>query len=234
MHGSLPDVKIDQFEGPYDLLVELAKKQKVDISAISLQKLAEPFLVYMKEHTVSPEVVASFIVVASTLLLVKARQILPNLAPEEEEEISDLEGRLVIYEQYRKAAERLGSLWGASPLLPARFFAEGEKKVIQQFSSLPNFSSQELADALQQNIQAIPTPQPKAHLTHRGRTLTEILTLFHTRLKASQKLIFQETIQGTSRQEQAVSFLAVLEMARNQEVVLEQSEAFGTLVLHKV
>lgn len=233
MHGTLPDVKIDQFEGPYDLLVELAKKQKVDISVISLQKLTEPFLTYMKEHTVSPEIVASFIVVASTLLLIKARQILPNLAPEEEEEISDLEGRLVIYEQYRKAAERLGSVWGVSSLLPARFFAEGEKVITKHYSSMPEISPESLREALYQRIQAIPTPQPKAHLTHRGRTLTEILSLFHTRLKASRKLIFQETIQGASRQEQAVSFLAILEMARNQEVVLEQSEAFGTLVLHK-
>jgi segregation and condensation protein A len=233
MKNVLPDVKIDQFEGPYDLLVELAKKQKVDISLISLQKLTEPFLLYMKEHSISTEIVASFIVVASTLLLIKARRILPNVAPEEEDEISNLEGRLVIYEQYRKAAEHLGSLWGTSQLLPARFFSEGEQKHVMQFSSLPTISPQALADALKQRIQAIPTPQPQAHLTHRGRTLTEILTLFHTRLKASRRLIFQETIQGASRQEQAVSFLAILEMARNQEVVLEQSEAFGTLVLHK-
>lgn len=234
MQNVLPDVKIDQFEGPYDLLVELAKKQKVDISVISLQKLTEPFLVYMKENKISPEIVASFIVVASTLLLIKARQILPNIAPEEEDEISDLEGRLKLYEQYRKAAERLGSLWGASPLLPVRFFSEGEATTSPVILSMPNISAQALADALTQRIRAIPKPQPKAHLTHRGRTLTEILTLFHTRLKASRKLIFQDAVQGSSRQEQAVSFLAILEMARNQEVVLEQSEAFGTLVLHKV
>lgn len=234
MQYSFPDVKIDQFEGPYDLLVELAKKQKVNISEISLQKLTEPFLVYMKENVISPEIVASFIVVASTLLLVKARQILPNLQPEEEEEISNLEGRLAIYEQYRKAAQYLGSMWGKANLLPARFFAEGENRVVPEYLSLPNISQEELASALHARIQALPVLQPKAHLTYRGRTLSDILTLFKNRLTASRKLIFQDTIKGSSRQEQAVSFLAILEMARNQEVTLEQSEAFGTLVVHKV
>lgn len=233
MQHVLPEVKIDQFEGPYDLLVELAKKQRVDISLISLQKLTEPFLLYMKEHNISPEIVASFIVVASTLLLLKARRILPNLSPEEEEEISNLEERLTIYEAYRQRAETLRLQWGIIRLLPARFFAEGEKKTVQEPTSLPHISAEELAAVLQARIQAVPIPQPRAHLTIRGKTLSEILTLFHTRLQASRKLIFQEAIQGSSRQEQAVSFLAVLEMARNQEVVLEQSEAFGTLVIHK-
>ncbi len=233
MQHAFPDVKIDQFEGPYDLLVELAKKHKVDISIISLQKLTEPFLLYMKENKISPEIAASFIVVASTLLLIKARQILSNEESEQEEEISNLEERLKAYEHYRKAAHNLGMLWGNFPLLPARFFAEGEKQTVQDFS-MPELSAQDLAHALRSRMEAIPTPQPRAHLTHRGRTLTEILTIFYQRLKASRKLIFQETITGASRQEQAVSFLAILEMARNQEVTLEQSEAFGTLVVHKV
>ena len=105
---------------------------------------------------------------------------------------------------------------------------------MQEYFSLPNISAEDLANAFRTRIQALPVVQPKAHLTHRGRTLSDILTLFKNRLRASRKLIFQDTIKGSSRQEQAVSFLAVLEMARNQEVTLEQSEAFGTLVVHKV
>ena len=234
MHPAFPDVKIDQFEGPYDVLVELAKKQKVNLSEISLQKLTEPFLIYIQEHNIPPESVASFIIVASTLLLIKAREMLPQLKQEEEEEITDFTQRLQLYERYRKAGEHFGLQWGKAPLLPASFFAEGNKKATQAFSFPAGLLPETLANSLKQKTASIPVIQPKAHLTQRGKSLTEILSLFQTRLTTSSILNFQESIHGISRQEQAVSFLAILEMARNQEVQLEQLEAFGTLVVHKI
>ncbi len=234
MAHTLPEVKIDQFEGPYDLLVELAKKQRVDISRISLESLTDSFIEYMEQHTLPPETIASFIVVASTLLLIKARQILPQLKTEEEEEIANLEEHLQLYERYRKAAERVGELWDTHRLLPAHFFGEGEVVTYQNFSEMQTITPQELADMLKAKIQQIPLPQPKAHLTsRRGRSLSELFTLFKERLAQVAKITFQDTVQGATAQEQAASFLAVLEMARNQEVRLEQSEAFGTLVIHK-
>ena len=100
---------------------------------------------------------------------------------------------------------------------------------------MPIISSQLLADAMRACIGKIPPPpQVRAHLTPRGRSLRELLLLFHERLARTKKLIFQETILDATPQEQAVSFLAVLEMARNQEVTLEQQEAFGILTLHKL
>lgn len=234
MLNNLPEVKIEQFEGPYDLLVELAKKRQVQISEISLRDITDSFLEYMRKHTLPTETVASFLVVAATLLLIKARQVLPKLEAEEEEEISDLQERLQLYEKYRNAAEQFGMLWGTMRLLPASFFGEGNVQIVQDFSAMQKITPQDLQQALQQKIAATPIPQPKAHLTQRGRSLADIFRLFKERLSALRKITFQETVQGTSRQEQAASFLAVLEMARQEEVLLEQSEAFGTLVIHKI
>ncbi len=232
MHNALPDVKIDQYEGPYDLLVELAQSQQINISEISLQDLTEPFLAYMHEHNISSEIVASFIVVASTLLLLKARRILPKLEDEEQEEIEQLTYRLHIYEIYREAGEAIARAWGNSRLLPAHFFAEGEESFAD--SAMPQIAPEELSAILEKKITSIPTPRPTAHLTHRGRSLKEILTIFTDRLRTAKRLIFQEHIQGAPRQEQVISFLAVLEMARKEEISLAQSEPFGELILHRL
>jgi chromatin segregation and condensation protein Rec8/ScpA/Scc1 (kleisin family) len=64
--------------------------------------------------------------------------------------------------------------------------------------------------------------------------MQEIFALFQDRLQTAKKLIFQDTVEGSTRQEQAISFLAVLEMARNNTVSLEQNEAFSTLTVHKL
>ncbi len=232
MRQALPDVKIDQYEGPYDLLVELAHTRQVDISEISLKDLTDPFLAYMKEYKIHPEIVASFVVVASTLLLIKARQMLPKLEEEEQEEIEQFTHRLHVYEQYRKAAQALSLQWGVRRLLPAHFFAEGEW--VSHSPRMPRISADMLADALERKITTIVRPRPQAHLTQRGRSLKEILELFTTRLAAVRRLVFQEHIHGIPRQEQVVSFLAILEMARNREVALVQTEPFGELILEKL
>jgi segregation and condensation protein A len=232
MQNILPEVHIEQYEGPYDLLVELAKKEQISLSEISLKDLTDSFLEYIKKNNIDSEVVASFLIVASTLLLIKVRQMVPS-SKVEEEEISDLTYRLAQYEKFRKAAEILHARWGTAPLLPAHYFAEGEFE--EQPVGVPNITSEQLSESLQNLIIRIPpAPQVSKHLVQRGRSMQEIFALFQDRLQTAKKLIFQDTVEGSTRQEQAISFLAVLEMARNNTVSLEQNEAFSTLTVHKL
>ncbi len=235
MQNVLPDVNIEQFEGPYDLLVELAKKKKISLSEISLSELTSSFIAYIKSNNIPAEIIGSFLIVASTLLLVKIRQCLPKLEPEEDEEIADLQHRLALYELYRAASEQLAFRWDTVPLLPAHFFAEGTYKEPHENIGMPSITSNTLATAFTNLIGRIPpAPQATAHLTKRGTSLKDIFALFTNRLRTSKKLNFQETVQGSSRQDQAISFLAILEMAKKGHVQLEQQEAFGTLLIHKL
>ena len=234
MQAVLPEVNIEQYEGPYDLLVELARKQQISLSEISLKDLTDSFLAYIKEHTIDPEIIGSFLVVASTLLLIKVRQMIPSSKHEEEEEISDLQYRLSQYEKFRAAAEVLQTRWGTKPLLPAHYFAEGEFQEPAD-TQMPTITAQAIAESLQNLIGRIPPPpQPSAHLVQRGRSMKDIFALFQDRLATAKKLIFQDTVHGTTRQEQAISFLAILEMARENSVRLEQDGAFSTLTVHKI
>lgn len=233
MQTVLPQVHIEQYEGPYDLLVELAKKEHVHLAEISLKDLTDSFLTYIKDNNIHSEIIGSFLIVASTLLLIKVRQMLPTTKVEEEE-ISNLQSRLAVYEQFRNAAEQLATKWNVQNLLPAHFFAEGK---FQEPGTLPipDITATQLQDALKNLIGRIPAPaQPTKHLVQRGRSLKEIFSMFEERLQQAKKLVFQDTVHGYSRQEQAVSFLAVLELARNKSVRLEQEDAFGTLTVHSL
>lgn len=235
MQYLLPDVKIDQFEGPYDLLLELAKKEKVNLSEISLSSLTKSFIAYMENSKIPAEIIASFVIVAATLVLLKARRAIPKLNAEEDEELDTFQERIALYQKYRDAAELLGITWNKHPLLASHFFAEGEYTLSQEHIPMPDVSPELLADAMRICIGKIPPPpNVRAHITKRGRSLSDLLTMFQERISRLKTITFQDTVRGSHPQEQAVSFLAVLEMARSGEVTLEQDEALGTLTLHKV
>ena len=105
-------VKLEQFEGPLDLLLELIQKEKLEITRISLAKVTDSYLSHLKQNLdISSENLADFLVVAARLILIKSKALLPilELTPEEEESIFDLEARLAMYKKFKEAAEMLGA-----------------------------------------------------------------------------------------------------------------------------
>jgi segregation and condensation protein A len=102
-------VKSGEFEGPVHLLLQLIQDRKMHVSEVSLAAVTEDFLRYMSDHQLSYSDVSSFIVVASTLVLIKARSLLPQMELTEEEEasIEDLTERVRQYALIQKYAEAL-------------------------------------------------------------------------------------------------------------------------------
>ena len=106
-------IKTEQFEGPIHLLLNLIEDRKMHVSEISLAAVTEDFLRYMNEHTLPYSDVTSFIVIASTLVLIKARSLLPSmeLTDEEEQSIDDLTERIRQYQVIQKFAQKLAPLY---------------------------------------------------------------------------------------------------------------------------
>lgn len=228
----LPGIKLENFEGPFDLLVELARARRLDLSAISLSTITDDFLGYLKEHDLTGGLKGDFLVTASTLLLIKVRQLLPNLTAEEEEEVEQLTDRLRIYQLYRQQAEQIRQNFQLKSLIPAGFWAR-ETIREQTPAHWPSIAAKDLADLLEQVIARLPKPiHPQAHLTVFGRSLQECITLFTGRMKKVQRLIFQEAVGGYSRQDTAVSFLAVLELAKRKHVDLDQVQPFDNITVN--
>src|ERR1041384_5079208 len=103
-------VKTSVFEGPLDLLLDLVTKRKLFVNDVSLAQVTDDFIKYLEEHEEFPMgESAEFILVASTLMLIKSRSLLPmiKLTEEEEESIHELEDRLTLYAKYKDLAQGL-------------------------------------------------------------------------------------------------------------------------------
>ena len=107
-------MKTQVFEGPLDLLLELVTKRKLFVNDVSLAEVTDDFIKYLDEHEKFPlGESAEFIVIASTLMLIKSRSLLPQIAltDEEEESIHDLEDRLVFYAKVKELAAGLKKIF---------------------------------------------------------------------------------------------------------------------------
>lgn len=224
--STLPPVSLAEFEGPFDLLIELAQQSKFDLSQVSLSKLTDAYIAVLNKHELQEQLRADFLIVASTLLLLKVRQLLPELEPEEELEIQQLTDRVRIYQLYREQAQKIMLQW-RNALLPGP-----ERLATNQPLLFPSITHQEFSTTMAAIIARITPPRHVTrHLRLRGKTMQECVALLRQRLAAAKPVIFQEALAGETRDTVAVSFLAALELARQRDVQLNQPKLFAPLTL---
>lgn len=225
---SFPEVKIEVFEGPFDLLLELAGQRRIDLAEVSLAALTDDFLRYLEEHEVSPQAQGEWLVVAAQLLLLKARFAAKTEVSEEQEEEEVLRKRVRMYQLYRSKAELLRSVWGER-----RLQGRGER----QQTPLPPaiVTAGELQAAFGRVLKRLPQPErARAHLVRYGRSLDECLVALRSVLKRKSSFVFQQEVRDGGRADTAVSFLALLELHRSNQVVLDQGGNFEPLTVRRV
>ena len=157
-------VKTAVFEGPLDLLLQLIEKRKLLINDIALSKVADDYIVYIKGLAAFPVgEAAHFVLIASTLLLIKSKSLLPSLelTAEEQGDIHDLELRLKIYQRFKALANLIRPQLGATPL----FFAN-PKPASPVFSPSADINLPALLLAVRNTLQNLPrksspAPWPK-------------------------------------------------------------------------
>mgnify|MGYP001575116722 FL=1 len=148
-------LKTAQFEGPFDILLDLIEREKLSINEIALAQVADGFFQYIKIEAVAHEEFAAFLVVASTLMLIKSRSLLPgfHITKEEEKSIKELEERLEIYKRIRAFAALLGERARRGERMFSRpAFAEERPA----FMLPPTLSLDDLKKALVQVLARIP------------------------------------------------------------------------------
>ena len=122
------EVKLEQFSGPLDKLLELIEARKLEVTTVSLAEVTEDFLAFLKQEggEIHPGILADFLVVAAKLVLIKSKMLLPDLTLTEEEEgdIKDLEARLLIYREFAArggaASANLLKRWDRKQIAVAR------------------------------------------------------------------------------------------------------------------
>lgn len=224
-------VRLEQFEGPFPLLLSLIESEKLDITRLALAQVADQYLEHIASiQHVSMENLSSFLSIASRLLLLKSQALLPLLSftEDEEELIEDLEGRLREYQRYREAADRLKLL-----LLSSRrsFHRDAIPYAYPMFSPPPEFSCTMLRDAFRRVLASIPVPiQLEERIVADVVTLEECIVLLEERMVRRVESVFSEVMrESKDTAETIVSFLALLELVRRRTVSVEQGVIFGDI-----
>jgi len=228
-------VKTEAFEGPLELLLSLVEKRKLFINDISLAQVADDYIAYtdnLEELSIGDS--ANFILVASTLVLIKSKSLLPNLSltEEEQENIDDLENRLKEYQQIKKLSENVKSSFGNKVV----FFRIPNKKIDPIFSPSKDIDKESIFSAIKNVICSLPKKEiiPEK-IIKKVISLEAIIENLTERIQASLKMSFKE-FHGNSIHEDKkakvsviVSFLAMLELVKQGVIAVKQDKRFDDI-----
>ncbi|MDP3874908.1 MAG: segregation/condensation protein A [bacterium] len=228
MEKHLYTVKTQVFEGPLDLLLDLVTRRKLFVNDVSLAKVTDDFIRYVEEHEEFPiGESAEFIVIASTLMLIKSRSLLPmiKLSDEEEESIHDLEHYLVLYARTRELAIGLKNIFGKQII----FEKTPGKNPLVIFSPDSKTDTDNLLRALERVIESLPKKQILPKVTVRKViSLEEMIERLAERISQTSKINFREfySAKGSMTYEKKVSiiigFLAMLELVKRGAIRVTQ------------
>jgi segregation and condensation protein A len=227
------DLDLDAFQGPFDLLLTLVLREELDLSDVEVAEIVVSFVEHLGERSpLDVEACGEFLVLVAALLELKARELFPDevvldeLDPEEAAE--ELAERLATYRRFRAAAEWLeerlaadGDRWfrvGPAPLAPA-----------PAPPAVRPHDPGELATALRRLAAEPPAPS----LRHLGTfpPVSTFLERFRSLLRRRRRFLFDEEVAALPRVEQAVAFLALLELRKANEVSLRQPAPFEPIVV---
>ena len=239
---SLYTVKTGGFEGPLSLLLELIEKRKLFVNEVSLAAVTDDYIAYVKAlPSFDMNHIASFVVVAATLLLIKSRSLLPGFAltKEEEENIVDLESRLSLYKLVKEASIEIKNNFGMQII----FSAPERDTTAPVFSPDPRVTQELLASALTDVIVRLPKPAeilPEVTVA-KVVSLEEMIGTLSDRIEHHLSLSFQEFSKNsdpnaTEKEKKVytiVSFLALLELVRGGLVDCLQNDAYADISITK-
>lgn len=239
------EVKLDQFEGPLDLLLYLINKAEVNIIDISVTEIVTQYIEYLdKIRELNIDVASEYLHMAATLIRLKARELLPpqegEVLDEQEDGIYNREQliqQLLDYKKFKEAASTLkvfeAEQFGA--------FARGQAEVIEHSVSneeidLGNLSIYDLLSAFKKILERAADPQAEfRHVVEVDNVkiddrIEHILSL----LSESDEVAFEELFSGDNRKiVLVVTFMAILELVKMQEIRFRQEENFGAIFVVK-
>jgi segregation and condensation protein A len=222
-------IKTEVFEGPLELLLSLIEKRKLLINDISLAQVTDDFIHYLESHSEMPIHQSSqFIVIASTLLLIKSKSLLPTLELTEEESknVEDLELRLKLYQKYKEAGEKLAEIFGKNISFERNYVPQNDQVV---FAPSKNISIDSIKESAMRALQRIPKVEklPQA-IVRKVVSLEETIQKLTHRVKNNLQMSFRE-FAGVGKEEKVtviVSFIAMLELVKQGMIAVTQSDAY--------
>jgi segregation and condensation protein A len=236
-------VQVATFDGPLGLLLSLIEARQLDVLTVPLGGLADAYLdalATLESDRLGN--ISAFVAVASQLILIKSRAMLPRTpAPEptalDGDDVPDpeaeLRARLLLYRAYRDAAQRLadGALQRIGLFRREAGAARASGMAGARPADAPPIDPARLVAALSHLAMIAPPPEPPPEVVPRSITLTERAAIIRAALRGAPTVVLQDLLEGIrDRVVIAVTFLAMLELMKRREIVVEQLEPWGPIV----
>lgn len=233
-------IKIENFEGPLDLLCHLIDKNKMSIDEINLSKITDQYIEYIKEQEkMNLEIASEFLVMASTLLYLKSKNLLPK-QEEEEEEITEEEliRRIIEYKKFKEISKVLRENY---KIYSNRFYkAEEQIKLPKQKlekdydeNIIPEIY-EKLIKRNNEKINSNAKNIEKIAITENYTVASKVKEMFKVLVK-QKRFVFNKmfSIKKHNKQEVVTAFSGLLELSRRSKVETTQEELFGDIMVEK-
>lgn len=229
-------IKIEHFEGPLDLLLQLIEQQRLDITQLALAHVTEQYIGIMHEakDAIGLDELADFLVIAAKLLVIKSKALLPYLIWDQDDDEDDLERQLKIYKEFYEASKVVGKI------ISKKHFAFSREKLLSAgdigFQPPKSLTCAKLAKIYTQFINGlVPWMMlPKGVIK---KTIN-----IQQKIQQIRDLIWQKTSarfsdllkEAKDKTEVVVSFLALLELVKQRTVVVSQETIFEEIQITKI
>lgn len=233
-------IKLDNFEGPLDLLCHLVDKNKMDINQIKISEITDQYIEYInKMQELNLDVTSEFILMASTLLFIKSKSLLPKQV-EDEAELTEEElvHRIIEYKKYKEISKKLKELY---QIYSKRFYKVPYKielparKLEQNYSKdLIEQSYKNLLERNESKINKNAINIEKIAITETVTVTSKVKDIFKELMK-KPKFIFSKlcTAKKYTRLETVTAFSGILELTRRNKIKTQQEKNFGDIIVEK-
>lgn len=234
-------IKIENFEGPLDLLCYLVDKNKMNIYDINLNEITEQYLQYIHQMEKQKLAISSeFLVMASALLLIKSKGLLPKTDGAEEEELTEEEliRRIVEYKRYKEITSKLRELYNtySDTIFGKPEKMELPKQILEKsyeadlLVNIYNNMMEKFEERINTNAENI----EKIAIRETYSVGSKVKEIFKELLK-KPKFVFNKkyTVSKCNKAEVVTAFTGLLELSRRSKVITEQEELFGDITVEK-
>lgn len=230
--------KINEFEGPLDLLLHLIKKSNIDIYDISLSDITDQYLEYIHQmEELNLDIASEYLVMATELLEYKSRSLLPKKIEddkEEEDPKEELIKRLVDYKKYKEITSEFKKLEDIRSEIYTKTpsnINEYDEKVINN----SELSVNDLISAFKKFIDRKEYEKPlNTKITTKELSVSDRIIKIKEILKTKNEVNFIDLFDKLTKDYVVVTFLSILEMSKNKEIEIKQDNNFGNIIIKEV
>lgn len=226
-------ISVNDFEGPLDLLLQLIEKRKFLVNDVSLAKVTDDYIAHInnlkgQQNESTLHMDSHFILVASTLLLIKSKSLLPTLefTQEEEQDMNDLEHRLKLYQRTKELSRHIDERFNKKISHQKNFV----NPTVIEFAPDKRTNTATLAQLALALLKALPKPDLKKEVVvQKVMSLRDMIDSLTKRVQANIKMSFNEFSQSKDKIHVIVGFLAMLELAKQGGISIEQEKRYGDI-----